>query len=538
MNFMNKYFIKIMAASLLLAGNALASDSGTTNKSCDHEATGHSFLWIRPQFRSVDPIYLAGFRDEWLLAKECGFGGALQVALFGGRTTKEDEIARYFLPFGKTTILVQEDQALDPASTADVYSVNFNVVTVGGNFESTVTLSPHQSTVGLGLHYRQAFYVDEACGRAFWASISGPITMVKNSLNFEEVVTSTGGGASTTASGAVPNMTAAFQQTAWLYSHIYPNTHNSHHKVGLADIELKIGYEWTQHDPCHAESYIGFLIPTGNAVEADFLFSPIVGEGKHWGIMLGSYYGMNIWNSECGEKSLRTEYALHGEYLFKKKQIRSFDLVGKQWSRFLPVYLSAGAALAAQSNLTDINSNSTPGINVFTQPVNVTPGYSVNFTAALVYESCSFNAELGYNFFARQAECVKLAQPWALTPVLRAGTGGTLGAGTGDINPIRDITGNYFLENASFVGVPPAPSLPVQPADFAFAVITENDLDLVSASQPCGISNIVYGSIGCDFDTFCDFPAFANLGGEYEFSRSNNAMVNRWTVWGKVGISF
>jgi len=250
--------------------------------------------------------------------------------------------------------------------------------------------------------------------------------------------------------------------------------------------------------------------------------------------MLGSYYGIQIWSDDCDDRTLRTEYAIHAEYLFSKKQTRSFDLKFKPWSRFLPVYANQAAALqaaAAPTAGTDANVFSTPGINVFTQQVNVKPGYSANFTAALVYDSCSFSAELGYNFFARRAECVKLACPWQEGPALRDRFG------AGFTRPIRDITGNYFLEE-SVILAPAVHPLPVPATNYADSIITQDQLDLVTASQPCGISHTFYGSIGCDFDTWCDYPAFANIGGQYEFSKSNNAMVNRWTVWGKVGISF
>ncbi len=40
----------------------------------------------------------------------------------------------------------------------------------------------------------------------------------------------------------------------------------------------------------------------------------------------------------------------------------------------------------------------TPGINVFTREMKVTPGFSYNLSGALVYQSCgNFKGELGYN---------------------------------------------------------------------------------------------------------------------------------------------
>ena len=54
-------------------------------------------------------------------------------------------------------------------------------------------------------------------------------------------------------------------------------------------------------------------------------------------------------------------------YLFSNHQVRSFDLIGKPWGRYMSTYKTSEEAAFAQTTL---NENSgTSGINVFTQCV-------------------------------------------------------------------------------------------------------------------------------------------------------------------------
>ena len=189
----------------------------------------------------------------------------------------------------------------------------------------------------------------------------------------------------------------------------------------------------------------------------------------------------------------------------------------------------SGAALFADDPLKGSNL-ATPGINIFTQRVDVTPGFSSNFNTALVYRSKGFDGEVGYNCFAGRSECVKLACAWKEGPALKHALG------NGQTNPIRDITGNKFLEHE--VRDPAdAVLIPVSVDNFEQSIIKEEDLDLQSAATPCMLTHTVYGALGYRWDDR-EYPIFLTYGGSYNFSRNNNAVPQRWTIWGKFGFSF
>jgi hypothetical protein len=157
-------------------------------------------------------------------------------------------------------------------------------------------------------------------------------------------------------------------------------------KTGLADIEFKIGYEWLQHEPAHMETYLGLIIPTSNKQNGQYVFEPIIGRGRHAGVMFGSSLGLDIWENAAGDKMIRFELANHSEYLFDRHQIRSFDLKNKPWSRYIDLYANEEQAqeAAALTNPAFGITLATPGINVLTQQVKVTPGLVHDINSAFI----------------------------------------------------------------------------------------------------------------------------------------------------------
>lgn len=550
---MLKKQIYILASILLLLSFSLimrAKSSECKMNSCDCDNSGKSFFAPRPQFQSASPELISAFREDRLHARKDGIGGDLEFVLFGGTSVHNKNLTRYFTPFCKTQLAAQE--LVGPGIVSDLQAQHFGIVTKNGDFSSEISFEPAQSTIALGLYYRQSFWHHEEKNRDWFFSISSPLTHIKNQFKLTENIINDGGGIEPIAGqNIVANMTQAFAQQAWNYGRIESkitsdgtNTNCSscpQTKTGLADIEVKLGMEWLNCTKYHLESYTGILIPTGNRPNGVHIFQPIVGNGKHTGLMFGSAGNFELWQNSCGDRVIKAECATHSVYLFSARQIRSVDLKNKPFSRYMEVYANKAQAaqavdLLAQANAAPAGSPqatalfrqatnlSTPGINIFTLPVNVTPGFQFNITTALTFTfGKGYQLEGGYNFFARKAECVKLACPWDLGPALKKIDG------NGQTNPARDITGNVFLN-----------SINIAQTDFANYddnVIQQTDLDMNSAAHPAGISHTFYGSFGYRADELC-YPIMAHVGGSYEFANESNASIDRWTLWTKFGVSF
>ncbi len=507
---------------------------------CDYNATSRSFL--RPGLihgNSASPAMVSGFRDDRVWERENGMNVAAQAVVIGSKSTNEEDLARYFFPFGKTKLIV--DEQFGATIKQDLLAQHFNIFTVDGDFRSEISIKPNQSVVGALFQVRKAFCIDEEKGRAFFAGLSFPILRVKNNLQFCENVINDGGGASLVNSDdrskitdefVAANMTEAFEScNNWAFGRISPCAMK---KTGVGELELKLGYAWVQNEPYHLETYLGIKVPTSNKPSGEYLFEPITGNGHHWGIMFGNAMGVHIWSDDAKDRSLRMEINNHSQFLFNNTQCRSVDLVCKPWSRYIEVYRDEQEAYSASrfddapiSNSQLAANYATPGINVLTLPLKVRPGFSHNTNTAAVFRSGQFQIEGGWNLFVQQAECVKLACPWVEGPAIKDRLG------EGQTNPVRDMTGNFRLENID----PADDANLMRLQDYKLNLIKESDLDLVSATTPGLLSYTVYGTVGYNMPDR-DVPLYGNIGGSYEFGHGTNAVMERWTIWAKLGASY
>jgi len=491
----------------------------------------HTFYSLRPNFQSAMPERVSLFRNE--LLDECqGFGGAVEFVPYAGNTTQagRGQMARFFLPPGCITnaLRVREfnpERELNTANTddgnplKDLEARHFNIRTVNETFSSTITIAPEQSVLGLGIAYKQTLSAKSDGTPGFWIEISLPIERVENRLNLHETIENDGGGPRQEVGlNMVPrqaNMVDALNQESWHYGRISKKK-LSH--WGLADVELKFGYNSYDCDAYSIATYGTIIIPTGDKVRGKTMFEPIIGNNRHFGFSLGSSYAYQMW---CKNRYTIDMYLDNNtRYLFSNTQIRSFDLIGKPWSRYMEVYAtSEEAAQAARTN--DSNSGSS-GINVFTHCVRVSPYLAGSFNTAFVLSSnsdcASWQLEGGYNLFIRQSESVDLE---CSNRISRAALKAVDGQGRTTL--ARTIKDNF--KNSEF-------SL-----EERYAAISNCDIDFESITHPATIANTIYASLGYRWETEC--PCVCALGGSYEFTTNEiNAAPDRWLLWGKIILTF
>jgi hypothetical protein len=193
-------------------------------------------------------------------------------------------------------------------------------------------------------------------------------------------------------------------------------------------------------------------------------------------------------------------------YLLKNRQTRSFDLAGRKWSRYMIVRNPNGSIM--------------PGINLFTQSMNVRPRGSLDMNIGLMYDTrAGMEIEFGYNYFARQAEKVCLTNNFPT---------GFQAVGFNPVTLRPDPNIITITSNIASNGCPlPAPG---EPGFIPGSTITDQDLNLLSAAHPAYTSNQIYLSVGSIWNGAN--PMVLGLGTSYEFSGKNTAL-NRWMFWGK-----
>lgn len=549
---MRKRLSLLLATVCVLPAAQLSADC-----KCECDTISHTFFSVRPQFQSASPEKTTMFRDR-MDARDDGRGGAFQLAVFGGKSTRTEDLRHFFFPSCKDKLNVTEVTTSTDLTLFDLNALHFNVVSqhtanlitetqpYSPFFESSITMCPRQSTFGIGMTYRQNLtaLMDEKGERdySWWFEISSPLVYIKNDLQLKETITTTiddAGGVLGEVAGLedqifVSNMTEAFKQKAWKYGKIDTCGRT---KWGLADIEVKFGGEWVKEDSCRLEGYVGVLIPTSNKPCAEYMFEPIVGHNKHWGFIEGGTACFKIWEAQDEDKKVKFVYDMQGMYLFSRLEKRSFDLKCKAWSRYMRVYENKDQAqmaynLFAAQNYVAAALLSSPGINTFTEDLNVSPRINCNSNMAVIYNNGEngFRGEFGYNFYARQSECVELACAWKKEAALVGsnGAGETSRFGT-IIDPKNPVYNANLDENVN---------IDRDINHYDESIITESDLDLESAAHPASFSHTIYASMGKIWDNDeKEYPAFLSGGCSYEFSQDNNAL-NRWMLWVKGGVSF
>lgn len=495
--------------------------------------TSHTFFTLRPNFQSAMPERVSFFRND-LLDETQGFGGALETVVYGGNMTEEGsmKLARFFLPPGCHTCCLNvkefnstKEDCENPATSddgnplKDLEARHFNIQTVNETFASRICIKPTQKKIGIGICYKQTLSHKCDGTTGFWFEGSLPIERIENHVKLTETIEDNGGGAvdelGLDNSPRVGTMKEAFAQRNWRFGRI-PNKRCR--KWGVADIELKFGYNSFNCNTCTINSYIGLVCPTGNHVKGKVVFEPIVGNNHHFGVNFGSSFAFEIWCRRCYTITMYVDGDTR--YLMSNRQVRSFDLTGKPWGRYMETYKSSEDAFAAASTL---NPNSgTSGINLFTRCVRVNPHFSTNATTGFLLckqsDCASWMLEVGYNFYARQSEVLELQYDNTLGNSALKGV-----TGEGFTTLARTIKDNFRCSDTSFAQ--------------RYNFLSNCDIDLESASHPATISNMFYGSLAYRWEREC--PAFLAIGGSYEFTASEvNHTPDRWLAWGKLGITF
>lgn len=441
------------------------------------------------------------------------------------KSTKPEELARYFLPQCKECVTIGQN------NRSDISSLWLEIAApIATPFESTVCIRPTRSVIGgaLRLFFDLSRWSGDYACYNFWASIFIPAEQVRQTLHITEIP---GANSSTPiVPPSMPDALAALNNPNWLYGKLAPHTLK---KAGVDDICIKFGSDFLKDDTNHFGIYGQVFAPTGQGTHAEYLFEPLVG-GNHVGVGPGINADYRVYESDSSSLDLMID--LRYAYFFKSKEHRSIDLFNGDWSRYLLV-------VSPTDPTTPL-----PGINFFTQEVQVTPGSMLELWAAFEYTVCNWHLEVGYDFWYRSKEKIKLCDQ-------------DLGVGILDIafNPnIQCPTTAHCAKICAAV-----PTLPDAPASDSPDFITVKSseeiskggahssavnclgahcstvcsyLNLNSAANPRATSSTVYGAVSYDC-CWCAYPVMIGVGGQYEFAHRRSAL-SQYGVWLKTAVSF
>lgn len=514
-----------------IAANAAAQANGNIAYASGGVGVGVSIL---------NAAGTAGYLSDFVVGNEAGSTfTTVDLTTLTGLVNEDAAIGEFNLDTNRNTAIVR------PWNFGIGYAPNVQMgqVVSESAFVSTITPELERSQWGIGACWKQLLSEKDT---GFWLEVSTALQRVTMNMNLNEDVLTplvanpyddaadnaswvnswtngiedTGVGYAT---AGITTIAEAFAQEDWLYGKI----DGAQSVTRLADIELKLGYQFICEDNVLTNGYIGMIIPTGNKATAEYMAEPIVGNGFHFGLMAGSTAEIQLNAGMDTRWSTRSDVCYR--YLFQNTQKRSFDTNNGNWSRYM--YVWNGYA-AEQDNETAALSTTmrayTPGINVFTQDVKVTPQAQIRYNQALILESGGFKGEMGWNVLIRQDELVSLVNAWDDNAVVYADASN---------NTYSLYNANRTIYNDAYQSSPIA-----QPtaddaslARFNAASVQASDLNLNSAASWSTMVNTPYLVLGYAFNE--ERSSVFSIGGSYEFTASND-YINDWMLWGKFSFTF
>ncbi len=512
---------KQLLCSLFLLSAAYTAQA--MNHACGKDEFGHTFFSVPFEYLSGFPIQETLMRNR---SKVKG-NGAYQFVPFGGQSNGGDRMMKFFAPVPKTELIVDSDPMPGGQTGVgrDINPIHFGIsyvittssgASIPGRFKSTIRFRPQRTVGGLGFTIKHYFGKEaNPYNKPWYVELSAPVMHVRNKMHLHEECDCAVRSGFPAPNSAL-NMIDAFTgdpNFLGLNQHMQFGLINDASSTGMSKtgsvIELKLGRDFLNNANSQFDIYLGFDAPIGNVPNAVQMFEAVPSFNRNFGMLLGGGAGFQLWRNN--DSMLILNIATIFRYFIRNRQVRSFDLIGRKWSRYMIVR--------------NPNGTISPGINLFTQPVTVRPRASTDINIGVVYDTrAGVEFELGYNFFARQGEevCLRNSFPTGYATV-----------GFNPITLLPDPTLITLDSNIASNGCPiPAPG---QPGFIPGSTITEKDLNLLSAAHPAYQSNQIYISLGSIWNNV-ELPTVIGIGASYIFSGKNTAL-NRWLVWAKVGIS-
>lgn len=288
-------------------------------------------------------------------------------------------------------------------------------------------------------------------------------------------------------------------------------------KTEIAHFELNMSYNVILKERMGIETYVGILIP-GNLrdnqqekylVENQYVFYPQNMASVHYGLQWGTTINVFLYQNEL--RSIKFIFGNNLLYFLPADQIRTFDLVGKSWSRYLPVYLNFNTAYASESVLS----------NELTLVSRVSPNFCTIITSELEYIKDNAMIGIGYCMYGRQSESVTILED--LGNIFLKGTNSEI---VHPVSIVRTVALRLMNEDVQIVEKNVSTDQLEHNNNYYYAKINNNIVDIQSATHPAILAGEIYlkGSLQLQ-------DSFSILGGIGSRLCHNNAIIEYGLAW-------
>lgn len=423
-------------------------------------------------------------------------GAAFQIYGYAQQNMPTTTQSRsYFLFDGKEKLTVQPSQDLSRVSpTFDIAGQWFGL-SENEDFTETFSFKPEQEQFGVTFEYNHdlCHFADMAFLQNINLGIAAPVLYVKNRLTFS-------GSQAMRALLNRPNQT----------TYLLPKS-PTQERINLANVMLYISTKYLNDNDMLVATKTFVNFPATHHADTKYIFSPQQGFNGH--IVFGSQVTWQFPIVKKKDTSIDRFcwfFTLENKHFFKNNQIRTLDLTGKPYSRYMRLYDTylQQEVLAA---------------NVLSPVCEVRPYNHVNFITGLRFKYKYSIAEFGYELYGHPNEEleIKYTNPWqenryGIANVEADGSFDPTGAG------VKTAT-----EKSTIATIIP---------DAQNTFIRAKDIDMLSGAARSTITHRAFGSgtfayKGNSVTTAATFGAFIEVS-------QNNAGLSTWGGWCKITTSF
>ena len=260
--------------------------------------------------------------------------------------------------------------------------------------------------------------------------------------------------------------------------------------VRIADIDMILGWNFLASDNYHLGFNTYFVLPLGNKPCPETLFSPVVGNGKHYELGAGISGHLTMWQS-CSGSSLGVYIEGNCTHLFRNIQTRSFDFCQNGLlSRYMllkQLGIPKNGPVPADANA--YSHMLLDGIDWSTRCASVSIPCKVDFTVKLAANAAWFGLDLGYNIYGQTQEKVKILPNYpTINNSSRFGMKGLLGT-------------HYFAREADADSVSAVGTL--NSTASVSKINKANFSDIQTTNNPVSIQGVgTYGGIDLNADQY------------------------------------
>ncbi len=496
---------------------------------CTVSARGHHDFGKIFMFTWPAAFHIATQQALWhnfIYDKHGKVGATIQATTVYQQSRPGGAATRYFLPFGDNIVTVFGDDYIQEKCTRDIRA---EWLGLASDFKGEFTVNPQQRQTGLILEAHQdlARFIKSDFLEGVWIDFEFPFIQVENDINvcqFNVFPPAAHCPPPTNCLGGdykPEDIVQAMNQPAWHFAKMGPKET----RFGLGEIKFRFGRAYSNENKDQLIYYAGATIPTAKKNSPEHIFSPFVSNNGHFGFLGGINVQFAI-NRNLDRYAFCFFGNLETALLLRNHQMRTFDLKGKPWSRYLHYVKKNG-----------VPGETIPGVNLLTFHATVWPYNLVDATVGLRVQGGCIEIEAAYDIWGHAKERVHL-HPFDTPQQLYRNS-------ENDDFQARFVC-DFGISGTGIISEPGMPDKPrtasrsnisIQaPDDPVFVPVEPRDIDLDSGVAQAAITQALHLSAGLQRHGR-GIEWLFNVG-MFTAYPHRNGDLNRWGVWGKIGASF